>query len=352
MGNSQKPWRCQAAHERDPLAKGPRGSRAAEWLRRLLAPRTAGMSDATPRASWPAMALIAALLALLVVARYQWGFLEHKRWQGIHILIGWIAVAGVLVAFHGWHILRLSRRTWTVLGVAAGVALVFWYFGRSDTYRELFGSPPAEYASLWPLVPFAFFAGCAVLMRLVTPFVLMRAAFGERPSTLGLPMRTRPPFPPAVRGIGWIYLALFGAIFPFIVLASQGLAFQHKYPMAREIIDPEGGMWIVHLLVYEALYALIFVSGESFWRGFITFGLERQLGLYGLCFMLVPYVTGHFGKPLPEALGAIVAGLVLGFLALKHRSVWFGVALHYGVALSMDLLSIGQNGFAIHWGQP
>ena len=59
----------------------------------------------------------------------------------------------------------------------------------------------------------------------------------------------------------------------------------------------------------------------------------------------------HFGKPLPETLGALAAGLTLGFLALKHRSVWYGVAVHYGVALSMDLLAVRGNGFVITMGQ-
>jgi hypothetical protein len=47
-------------------------------------------------------------------------------------------------------------------------------------------------------------------------------------------------------------------------------------------------------------------------------------------------------------MGAIVAGCVLGFLALRHRSIWWGVALHYAIALSMDLLSIFNNGYVVY----
>ena len=149
--------------------------------------------------------------------------------------------------------------------------------------------------------------------------------------------------------MAWLYLGLYLVIGPALFFASLGSDYLAKYPLARDIIDPAtNGIWIGHFLVYEALYALVFISGEGFWRGYLTFGSERDLGFYGLSFMLVPYVTGHFGKPFSETLGAIVAGSLLGFLALKHRSVWLGVALHYGVALTMDLLAVWRNGFILY----
>ena len=36
--------------------------------------------------------------------------------------------------------------------------------------------------------------------------------------------------------------------------------------------------------------------------------------------MTVPYTMIHFGKPMPEAIGAIFAGLILGYMALRSRS--------------------------------
>ena len=49
----------------------------------------------------------------------------------------------------------------------------------------------------------------------------------------------------------------------------------------------------------------------------------------------------HYHKPLPEALAAIVAGLVLGEVAQRTRSIAGGVIVHIGVALTMDLLALG-----------
>jgi membrane protease YdiL (CAAX protease family) len=43
-----------------------------------------------------------------------------------------------------------------------------------------------------------------------------------------------------------------------------------------------------------------------------------------------------------ETFGAIIAGIVLGTLALRTKSIWGGVLIHVGVALTMDLLAVSQ----------
>ena len=48
----------------------------------------------------------------------------------------------------------------------------------------------------------------------------------------------------------------------------------------------------------------------------------------------------HYGKPYLEAHGAIVAGVVLGSLAMKTRSIYAGFLVHITVAWGMDLLSL------------
>lgn len=306
------------------------------------------MAQDTPRCNPLALGLMLGCLALLVIARYRLGFLDQKEWQLVHVLIGWTACLGILVLFHGWAAVRRIRaETWFVLGLALTCFMLFWYFGRSDGYRSFFGDPPMDYETLWPIVPFLYFASMATLLRLVVPLVAHRLLFGRRPADFGLPT-SKGHREGAVKGIAWVYVLLFVGLFPFLVMVAQTEPFQQKYPLSRDLIDPHGGIWIVHLLVFESFYFLVFLSGESFWRGYLTFGTERDLGLYGLAFMAVPYVTAHFGKPFPETLGAIAAGVALGFLALRHRSVWWGVALHYGVAVSMDLLSITNQGAVIY----
>ena len=52
----------------------------------------------------------------------------------------------------------------------------------------------------------------------------------------------------------------------------------------------------------------------------------------------------HFGKPLPETIGAIIAGIFLGTLALWTRSIWLGFLIHVSVALSMDITAMAYRG--------
>jgi NaMN:DMB phosphoribosyltransferase len=48
----------------------------------------------------------------------------------------------------------------------------------------------------------------------------------------------------------------------------------------------------------------------------------------------------HYGKPYLEANGAIVAGIVLGSLAMRTRSIYAGFLVHITVALGMDVLAL------------
>ena len=83
-----------------------------------------------------------------------------------------------------------------------------------------------------------------------------------------------------------------------------------------------------------------FFGLEFFFRGFILHGLRRALGANAIFVMIVPYCMIHFGKPMPETIGAIGAGLILGTLAMRTRSIWGGVLIHIGVAMTMDVLAL------------
>jgi len=133
----------------------------------------------------------------------------------------------------------------------------------------------------------------------------------------------------------WIYVFLFLCVLPAVLYASTTTAFRHTYPFYRLANRSSTDLWI-----WEALYAAQFVALEFFFRGFILQGLRRALGANAIFVMLIPYCMIHFGKPFAETIGAIGAGLVLGTLAMRTRSIWGGVVIHVGVAISMDLLAL------------
>ena len=98
-------------------------------------------------------------------------------------------------------------------------------------------------------------------------------------------------------------------------------------------------------MLYEFIYMLQFFAVEFFFRGFCLFRLERFAGLYAIPIMVIPYALIHIYKPFPEALGSIAGGLILGYLAIKTRSIWPGLFVHCGVALGMDTFALMRSGW-------
>jgi membrane protease YdiL (CAAX protease family) len=90
------------------------------------------------------------------------------------------------------------------------------------------------------------------------------------------------------------------------------------------------------------MYFAQFLGLELFFRGLWLGALRRSLGSGAIFSMCVPYCMIHFGKPYLEANGAIVAGIVLGSLAMRTKSIYAGFLVHITVALMMDLLALSH----------
>lgn len=138
-----------------------------------------------------------------------------------------------------------------------------------------------------------------------------------------------------------LYALMLVAILLVVFIVSFEASFQETYPFYRY---SDGGSFWWEGITWELLYALQFVGVEFFFRGFLIHGTKAQLGVNSVYFALIPYVMIHFSKPLPECLGSIFAGLILGHLSYKTQSIWGGVFLHVCVAMSMDFLSMWHRG--------
>jgi membrane protease YdiL (CAAX protease family) len=116
---------------------------------------------------------------------------------------------------------------------------------------------------------------------------------------------------------------------------SLGEDFVAHYPF----YSLAGRSWI-DLVLWELLYLSQFVFLEFFFRGFMLNALRPAIGANAIWIMCVPYMMIHLPKLWLEASGAILFGLFLGILALRSRSIWGGVLVHAGVALSMDIAAL------------
>ena len=135
----------------------------------------------------------------------------------------------------------------------------------------------------------------------------------------------------------WI-LAFF-LFAPVVIAASFSQPFQDTYPF-YELMPGES--IVPYLALWWGLYALQFAALEWFFRGFMLGGLKPVFGYLAVPLMVIPYFLIHLQKPALEAVGAIAAGMALGTLALKTRTIWWGAALHVAVALTMDVASLTQ----------
>ena len=179
----------------------------------------------------------------------------------------------------------------------------------------------------YELFALCYWASWRVLGFLVLPLIAVKLhpAFKDRP--LGFTFK-------GMKSHLWVYGVLF---LPVLVAVFIYEEFQTYYPFYtnahRSLFD---------FAVWESFYIAQFFSLEFFFRGFMIQPLRKEMGSGAIFAMMIPYVMIHIGKPMVECFAAIIAGIVLGTLAMRTRSIWSGFLIHVSVALSMDLLSIWQ----------
>ncbi len=124
---------------------------------------------------------------------------------------------------------------------------------------------------------------------------------------------------------------------PATYIVSLSPDFGNYYPFYKQ----SSRSW-TDFLIWEAMYFAQFFGLEIFFRGFWMTGLRKTLGSAAIFTMIVPYCMIHYGKPYLETCGAVVAGIALGSVAMRTRSIYSGFLVHVTVALSMDLLALSH----------
>lgn len=229
----------------------------------------------------------------------------------------------------------------TVLLVGASAALIVSHYqGSVSFFRETFGSKLTGHPAANAL-PYFWWFGSSLVLYMLLPLALSYGTKGRFIRKFGL-------------GVGdWRSGLLISALFlcvmlPAVYIASKTKAFAGQYPLAGQ------GAFTIHVggdktkglislplfVIYEAAYFAYFIGWEFLFRGWLLNGLLPWFGRAGaILIQMVPFAIMHLGKPEPEALGSIIAGVALGLLALRTRSFWYGAFLHGSIAVTMDLFS-------------
>lgn len=132
--------------------------------------------------------------------------------------------------------------------------------------------------------------------------------------------------------VSMVVILIMAALIWFVSASED---FSLNYPSLKSAKD-----FSVQFLTYEVALFCYIVAWEFIWRGYMLFGLEKKFGYYAVLIQMIPFVILHNGKPLLEMLGAIPGGIFLGILALRTRSILYGVIIHFSVMFFIDLYSI------------
>ncbi len=266
---------------------------------------------------------VAAALLGLAEATFLGSNAKYRAWFRYISIDQWRAIDRETVREGG------GTFDWRVLVILVTVAVSLTlqeYLGDRGFYEDHF--KPGRIDTYYELRGFAGWSGWRFVGYVVIPSIVLAVMPRERIRDYHVSARD------FFKHL-WIYVVMFLFILPVVLFASTTPAFRHTYPFYRLANRSAEDLWM-----WEALYALQFVSLEFFFRGFILNGLRRALGSNAIFVMIVPYCMIHYGKPMPETLGAIGAGVILGTLAMRTRSIWGGVLIHIGVAMTMDVLAL------------
>ena len=223
----------------------------------------------------------------------------------------------------GW-----ERQTTVILLASALLLTLHRYYTRRSFFRNHF----AEYLGSGPLAEsypyYYWFLTTAVTLFLI-PVLVARFGTTERLKDYGFQLGNGK--------LGWrITGAAWVLMIPVVILAVVVYPpFLAKYPLCKVIAKS----WQT-FLPYQLAYGVYMFSWEFFFRGFMLFGLERKFGNYSILIQTIPFAVMHYSKPLPEALGSIIAGVLLGVLALETRTFIYGAAIHWLVAMTMDIVAV------------
>lgn len=219
-----------------------------------------------------------------------------------------------------------SRKTILIL-LSTAVLLCFQHYFGTLRHSRAFLQPYLgdQAAQLWSGILWCLLV---TLLYALLPMLFIKWVFRERLRDYGLNLQ-------GLQQHWKPYAVMFALFFPVVFFAAQTASFQQMYPFIKPVAASVGAF-----VLWQLAYGTQFFAVEFLFRGYLLFGLEKKLGAYALPLATIPYCMVHFAKPMGESLGAIVAGLVLGYLALKNRSIYGGALLHWSVALSMDALAI------------
>ncbi len=167
------------------------------------------------------------------------------------------------------------------------------------------------------------------VFQFALPLLLILWPLKKKPRDFGVTLGDVP------AGLFWFVLSSV-VMTAIIVPISQTDAFQRYYGKIPLIADS----W-KYFTIYALSYFFYMTGWEYIFKGYMLFGLEEKWGAAGAVLVqTIPFAMLHIGKPLPETLASVIAGVFLGLMALRTRSFWWGVFIHVYAIVLMYFMAV------------
>mgnify|MGYP005838192559 CR=1 FL=1 len=224
------------------------------------------------------------------------------------------------------HSKNLDKKVITIFLSVAIFQTISWYLTSRKFFRENFYEHYQFHPQVYLIEYLYWFIGDFVTF-FVFPILIIRLFFKEKLTNYGLQVGDYK------TGLN-ITLIFILIMLPLIWFASSSSSFANVYPHLASVRES----WEI-FLIYELGLVIYMLAWEFVWRGYMLFGLYEKFGFYSIFIQMIPFVILHNGKPMLETFGSILAGLALGILALRTKSIFYCVLAHMSVMFSMDLIS-------------
>jgi len=205
------------------------------------------------------------------------------------------------------------------------IILTLWvYYGKQADFDQLFRGFQGKWNQDFFSAIYEYLT--SFLLMFWVPYFIIKMVFKKRLSDFGFQFGD-------VR-YGLIFVLITIPYLLWIVYAgSSSVVIQNEYPLSKSTMSH------LHLfIIVEIFYLIYYVGFEFLFRGFMLFGLEKRYGaLAAILIQTIPSAIIHFGKPVSESFGAIFAGLVFGYLAIRTRSVLYPLLLHAIIGIGTDI---------------
>lgn len=131
-----------------------------------------------------------------------------------------------------------------------------------------------------------------------------------------------------------IYLVCAGSL-PVVLGLSFFSQFQSAYPMFR---SSEKGIEVT--VLWLCIYSIYLFSIELYFRGFLLSLWTPFCGPWAMGLAMIPYVATH--RFVPEMVGAVPVGILLGVWRMRSGSIVPGFVAHLVIATEIELCGLWQ----------